>query len=370
MLGATPKQIAGITMLQAAAFPLLGMVVAAIVEHHRKRLAMAFADVMRFLVMGALPVLYFLHHLTIGAVAIAAGVTAVLGVIRDVAAQAYVPRVLPPERIARGNAKLELSNTAAQSLGPALGGMLMHLLAAPFALFLDAFSYLGSAATLLIVREPEGKADRVQRSVRADIWEGLQFVIRHEALSRIAYCSATLNLAGSMVQVTSLLYFYRTLHLAPLQLGILLAVSNVGFAGVILAPKLERKLGMMGALAAGIAVLAFARFMLPLASLGFPLVVAAISLTLASAASPVYNIVQLSYRQRITPMDLQARMHATMRTINSASAPAGAALGGLLATGIGIRATLFCAAVLTLGAAAWFMSAELPASARTAQART
>lgn len=99
---------------------------------------------------------------------------------------------------------------------------------------------------------------------------------------------------------------------------------------------------MMGALGAGIAV--------------------------ASAASPVYNIVQLSYRQRVTPMGLQARMHATMRTINSATAPVGAALGGLLATGIGIRATLVSAPVLTIGGIGWFIAAELPASARTAQA--
>lgn len=113
--------------------------------------------------------LYFVHHLTIGALAIAAGLTAVLGVVRDVAAQAYVPRVLPPERISRGNAKSELSNTAAQSVGPALGGMLMHIVAAPFALLVDAFSYLGSAATLLLVRDHEGKPEPARRSVPADI---------------------------------------------------------------------------------------------------------------------------------------------------------------------------------------------------------
>jgi MFS family permease len=359
LLGASPAQIAALTTLQALAFPLLGMVIAALVERHRKRIAMAYSDIARFAVVSALPVLYFLHHLTIGIVVTVATVTAILGVVRDVAAQAYVPSVLPPEQIGKGNARLEMSNTAAQSLGPAIGGILMHLIAAPFALFVDAFSYLGSAVTLLFVEAEEPKGVPAEKtSVRGDIWEGLQFVFSTGNLGRIALCSATLNLAGSIAQVTSLIFFYRTLHLTPIVLGLLFAFSNVGFLGVLFASRIERKLGFVGALSTSIGLMAAARVLMPLAAFGFPLITAAASLILSSAAQPLYNIVQLTYRQCVTPLDMQARMNATMRTLNSITMPVGAALGGVLAARYGVMPALVLAAALTMCASFWIIAVQ------------
>ncbi|MGZ6247915.1 MAG: hypothetical protein ACXWNM_19405, partial [Vulcanimicrobiaceae bacterium] len=118
--------------------------------------------------------------------------------------------------------------------------------------------------------------------------------------------------------------------------------------------KLEKRLGIVGALCAGVALTFVGRALLPMASLGFPLVTAALSLILTSAAAPIYNVTQLSYRQRVTPLEMQARMHATMRTINSMATPLGAIAGGMLATSVGTTGTLVVASALTLGSVLWF----------------
>ncbi len=256
------------------------------------------------------------------------------------------------------------SNTAAQSAGPAVGGILIHVFAAPFALFVDAFSYLGSAATLLLVKDSEARVPKEERStsVASDILDGLRFVFSTGNLGRIALSSATLNMAGSIAQVVSLIFFYRTLGVSPLVLGLLFAFSNVGFLGVMFTPRIEARLGLTGALCAGIMLTFAARALLPMAVFGSPLIISAVALLLSSAAAPLYNIVQLTYRQRITPLPMQARMHATMRTINSASAPVGAAAGGILAGWIGITPTLAVSAILTLCAMLWLVPSPEPAA--------
>jgi hypothetical protein len=81
---------------------------------------------------------------------------------------------------------------------------------------------------------------------------------------------------------------------------------------------------------------------------------------LTSMAAPLYNVAQLSYRQRVTPLEIQARMHAAMRTINSATAPLGAVAGGVFAGTCGTQATLLAAGIVTAAAAVWF----IPVAAR------
>jgi len=58
----------------------------------------------------------------------------------------------------------------------------------------------------------------------------------------------------------------------------------------------------------------------------------------------IYNITQVSFRQAICPERLQGRMNAVMRFIVW-GIPVGTLLGGVLATWIGLRETLFVSAI-------------------------
>jgi len=55
----------------------------------------------------------------------------------------------------------------------------------------------------------------------------------------------------------------------------------------------------------------------------------------------VYNIAQITYRQRVCPTELLGRMNAAVRWVVWGTLPLGALLGGSLATGVGLRATLW-----------------------------
>jgi hypothetical protein len=57
-------------------------------------------------------------------------------------------------------------------------------------------------------------------------------------------------------------------------------------------------------------------------------------------ANVTYNIAQVSLRQAITPERIQGRMNSVMRFIVWGTIPLGSFAGGVLASVIGLRATL------------------------------
>jgi len=65
----------------------------------------------------------------------------------------------------------------------------------------------------------------------------------------------------------------------------------------------------------------------------------------------MFGIQYLSLRQAITPDRLLGRMTATMRFLTVAAAPLGSLAGGVLATWVGLRATLLTIGVLGLALA-------------------
>ena len=59
----------------------------------------------------------------------------------------------------------------------------------------------------------------------------------------------------------------------------------------------------------------------------------------------LFTITQVSFRQGLCPPDLLGRMNATMRFLVWGTLPLGGAIGGVLGTLIGVRATLLVAAI-------------------------
>jgi len=60
---------------------------------------------------------------------------------------------------------------------------------------------------------------------------------------------------------------------------------------------------------------------------------------------PTYDVNQFSLRQAVTPLRLQGRVSATMRTLIRGLVPVGALLGGILAEQIGLRGVMILSAL-------------------------
>ncbi len=137
---------------EALAFLVVGLPAGAWVDRWRRRRVLVTGDVVRGLALLTLPVAWLLDALTIPQLYAVALVVGVATVFFDVAYQSYQPDLVPGDRIGEGNATLQASQSVAQVLGPAVGGIGIRALGATLVIALDALSFLGSVAFTLRIR--------------------------------------------------------------------------------------------------------------------------------------------------------------------------------------------------------------------------
>ena len=270
----------------------------------------------------------------------------------DVAYQSYLPALVERDQIIDGNSKLEISRSAAQLGGPGFAGALVEIFTAPYAVLVDAISFLGSGLFLLSIRKPEEApvretVDGRRTSLWTELKEGLRFVLGNPNLRAQAGCTATSNLFSSLAFSILLVFLVREIGLSAGVIGIVFSIGAAAtFAAAFTATRLSRRFGIgpttivMSALFGPATLLvAFA----PTGNAAIPFLIVAQLVFFYTVV--VYNIVQVSYRQAICPPRLQGRMNSVMRFLVWGTIPIGTLAGGALATWIGLRETIVVGAI-------------------------
>jgi predicted MFS family arabinose efflux permease len=345
VLAATPLQMGFLTALETAAFLLIGLPAGAWVDRWRRKRVLVTADLVRAVVLATLPVAHLLDVLSLGQLFAVAAVTGTATVFFDVAYQSYLPTLVDRDQLVDGNGKLEASRAVAQVAGPGATGVLLRVLGAPLLILVDAVSFLLSALFLGSIRHPDTVPDRAtRRPLRTEIAEGLGFVVRHPLLRRIVACTGTSNLFGSMTSALLVLYVIRVLGLSEATLGLVFSVGAVGgLLGAATAARFTRRVGEGRAIPLAAVTGATAAVFLPLAVLGAPVVLLVTGWSALSWAVVVYNVVQVSFRQRLCPPGLLGRMNASVRFIVFGTMPIGGLLGGVLGEWLGVVPALWLA---------------------------
>src|SRR6266511_558146 len=109
-------------------FVLIGLPAGIWVDRLRHHPMLIAADLERTLALASIPLAHALGVLSIAQLYAVAFATSVLTVFFDVAYQSYLPRLVLPEQLVEGNAKLEISNSGASIAEPGLAGLLIQLL--------------------------------------------------------------------------------------------------------------------------------------------------------------------------------------------------------------------------------------------------
>jgi MFS family permease len=350
ILRANPFEVGLLTAVEYLPFLLVGLPAGVWVDRLRRRPILIAADVGRAVSLASIPVAHALGNLMLGHLYLVAFFNGTLTVFFDVAYMSYLPSLVERRQLVEGNSKLEVSRSGAELAGPGLAGALVQVLTAPVAIVIDAISFVGSALFLLFIRHREPSRRKEQKELaprmRTEIAEGLRYVLRHRLLLPIAICTSASNLFAHMAFAIYLVYAVRQLGLSALLIGVTFALGNVGFLiGAVAASRIAKWLGVGRTIWISAAIFGPSLVLIPLAPRTgpFPFLVAA--WFLGSFGSVVYNVNQVSLRQAITPDRMQGRMNATIRFLVWGTMPIGAFIGGALASVIGLRATLFVAAV-------------------------
>lgn len=340
-LGATAQQLSMLTIAALAPTLILVLPIGLWADRVRRRPLLIAADLGRALLLLSIPLAYALGILRIEylyLVAIAAGA---LTLLFDVAYPSYIPSVVGRDELVEANSKLRASDSAAEIAGPPLGGALVQWIGAPFAILLDALSFLGSALALGGIRANEPPPSPPERTnLRVDLTAGFAVLIGDPILRTLALVAATQSLGGGIIGSLYDIYIIRDLGMSPAIVGLTIGVGGVSaLFGALLAERLSLRLGLGNLMLMALSFDSIASLLLPLAREPWALAML-MAAQAADAAGTIYAIHGLSLRQRVADDATLGRVNAAFLLLETGCAIVGALAAGILAEPLGMRLTI------------------------------
>jgi len=344
VLHATAFQVAALGTVDFLPFLFFTLPAGVWVDRLPRRPILVIADLGRAVALGSIPLAAAIHHLTLAQLYIAGFVTGTLTVFFDVSYQSYLPSLVDRTQLVDGNAKLEISRSAAQIGGPGLGGLLVRAFTAPYAVLADAVSYVWSAFFIFAIRQQEDVPERTadSPSMRRELMDGLKYLFGHRYWRPITISTATFNFFNNVAFAILIVYAVRRLHMSPLAIGISFALSNAGaLVAAFLTGRIGTKLGVGRTIVLSNVFSSVPLVLIPLAPVSFPIPFIVVSFTLVGFGIVLYNVSAISLTQALTPERLLGRVNASRRFVVWGTIPLGSLTSGALAATIGLRPTMF-----------------------------
>lgn len=357
LLDATPWEVGVVNAAQFVPYAVLGLLAGVYTDRWRRKPTLVWASVGRAVSLGAIPLLWLLGALEVWMLVLLLLAFGAFSVFGFAATQSLLPRLVDRSRLVSANARVDQTDAAAQTLGPALGGGLVGLLGAPIAIAVDAVSFLVDAVLIAGVRVDEPRSAPRGRQLGAEIRDGLRWTYRHRELGPLAVSTHVWFLANGIALTVLSLLALRTMDLGAFTFGLLLAASGIAtLVGASVARVFGARLGPGPAIITARAVYPVAWILVAIApavpSTGWGVGLLFAALALQGLAAGAENANEMGYWQALTPDELLGRTNANRRSANRTAAALGALIGGAAVGLIGDQATLVAVIVLFAVAAA------------------
>jgi MFS family permease len=352
VLDASTFEVAALGVVDFLPFIIFTLPAGVWVDRMRRRPVLIVGDFGRAALLATIPIAYVLDVLTLGQLYVVGFLVGVCTVFFDVAYQSYLPSLVERQQIIEGNSKLEISRSSAQIAGPGFAGLLIQAFTAPYAILIDACSFLGSGLFFLrIRRHEESPAAHTTAGAKTSLWtelkEGLRFVLGNPNLRAQAGCTATSNFFSNVSFAILIVFLVRELGLSAGVIGLAISLGSFGsLVAALTAMRISRRFGIGPTTIVSAALFGPATLLIAFAPTGNQAIPFLILAQLVFGFTVVvYNIVQVSYRQAICPPRLQGRMNSVMRFMVWGTIPLGGLVGGVLGTTIGLRETIVVGAI-------------------------
>jgi len=335
-----------LTVLQLAPGILVGLTAGGFIDRSRKRRILIAADLIRACVVGSLTLAWAFGVLSIAHVIVVGALVGAASALFQITDNAYLPTLVAREQLAEGNAKLESTEAIAEITGPASAGALIAALGAPFAVVIDAASYVWSAVMLGRIRTAEEPVSpAVSASISAsrrghDLRVGLRAVFGHPIVRPIVISHMVWSISGGFFMALYTLFCIRELGLSTAMFGVVIAMGGVGsLGGAIVSRRLVRAMGLGRTLLVTSTLSLACAILIPLAGgplTGGSFVVAIVFLgahqVLGDGFAVAFVIQAVTLRQTVLPKHILGRANAAIHVFTAGLLPLGALLAGVIAT--------------------------------------
>ncbi len=299
----------------------------------RKRLMIA-VDVLNAATIASVPVAALLGILSVGWIIAVTFVTSTLGIFFQASEFGAIPSLVDKSDLVTANGRVQSSFAAASVLGPLVAGASLAFVPVEWLLYGDAATFVVSSVALALIRIPfNAPVTRRTTSLRADIIEGLRYVLRHPVLRNISLMMALINIIATTSFVQIVLFAKRELAATDSEVGLFFASAGAGtFALGLLAGPL-RKRWSFGNVALGSLMLSGLLTSAMAFTTSLPL--ALVLWALAGGLGLLFNINTGSLRQSIVPNHMLGRVISIAMVLAWSANPIGAIGGGFLIERVG-----------------------------------
>ncbi len=315
---------------------LLSIPAGIITDRHDRRQLMFRADTTRaLLALVAVGLAIHLRHGAapggeVAAILSLAALAFLMGcaeVVRDNAAQTVLPSLVAPVDLERANGQIwSVERIMGAFVGPPLAGALIAL-ALPVPFGVEALGFALAAWMVWAIALPV-RPRPVRRHPLTEAAEAWTWMRGQPTILRLAVMLGLLNALTMMALTVLVLVSQDRLGLGAAAYGVLLTVEAAGgVAGGLFGPRLVARLGQ--ARSVRLSLLLFPLPWLVIALSDSALVVA-LALFVGMGAGVVWNLVTVSYRQRLIPDALLGRVNSLYRFFGWGMMPVGALAGGWL----------------------------------------
>lgn len=357
----SPAQAGFAGALRALPYLIFSLPAGALIDRWDRKRTMILCDTGRALSMASIPIALAFGQLTVLQLYIVSAIEGTLFVFFNIAEVACLPRVVAKEQLSAANAQNQATDGVTTLVGPSLGGALYAT--ASFLPFLtDAISYAASVFSLFFIKAKFQKQRSVaQRALWIEIREGLAWLWRQRLIRFIAILTGGYNLifAGFTLIVIVLA---QNQHASPFIIGLIFAIGGIGaIGGALVATFIQRRFSFAQVI---IGTTCISAITVPFFAIAPNIIVVGLLLAISFLVSPIYNVVQMSYRMAIIPDELQGRVNSMFRLIAFGGQPLGLALTGILIQRVGVVVTILICAI---GMGIFAIAATVNVHVRTAR---
>jgi len=343
----SPEAVAGVLLSARLPWLLLALHAGVVADRADRLRTLVGTSLGRVVLIGGLAVLTLLSLQYIMVLYVVAFGLGIAETLFDTSVHSLLPMVVASSQLERTNSYMQSAELLMlQFIGPPLGGLLAGI-AVWVACGTSACIYLAAALLLLWLggHYRPARTGAVQRSMSREIREGVAFLWQHRTLRTLAITTGGLNIAFGAVMAVLPLYAITPgpMKLSSVGYGLLLAGPGIGGLGAaLITTRVKSWIGSGRLLCISIAGLSLG-FFVPVLTTNPVLIAVGLIIT---GTTVFWNVVTVSLRQRIVPNHLLGRVNASYRLCAYGALPVGAALGGLVGNGMGLRAVFALAALL------------------------
>ncbi len=339
-----PAAVAGAVFAQQLPWLLFALISGAWADRLDRRLLVVSVNLVRALALAGLAVAVYAGAQSVPLIYAVLFVLGTGETLADSAASAFVPAIVPAAQRPRANALMYANFTVLNQFAAKPVGAWLYVLSAAVPFAVNALTFALSAALLAGLRSvPAPPAERPRTRLRADIAEGVRWLLRHRLLRTLALTMAVGNVVFCAAFAIFVLYATERLGLTSVGYGVLLVAFAVGgLLGTVVAPRLIRSIGPPTMLRAGLVVETALHATLALTR--SPWAVAAM-IVVFGVHTTVWGVIVTTVRQRDVPPAMYGRITSVYALLELGGAALGSLLGGAVAVAYGLVATYATAAV-------------------------